>query len=693
MNLSYKKNYKKQLIILFSAVIIMCFFIQPGYATALRNYIADTVLDGFIAWIFDKYNTTVNALLNFVFDKFRPDVQTFIEYTGDATVILEVFEIFGYTLAVLIFTYMMIITATKALNLSDTKDTPLRLIAMLSIALFCIYFHEFLEDIVFGITNEAWDFLLYTDNATVSLAQNIAQIAVPDDLVDGLLAVPDKILGLLLTLIFGIIFYIQFLKFCIEIIERYLVACFLKYLFPLTVATITSKNSIQVFKKYFQMLICQLLLLLFNLIFVKILINMTAVVMLTNSLTSWLVLFGMMKVAQRMDWYMRSMGLGVAITGGGLVDALGMSGRSLINLGRAAQLGGGLGGSALTRLGAASGNLGMLRAGNALNNLAHPIRSASDRHGMSQVLNTAKKRGDIDSVASQLRPGDIDNSMIDLARSRGMDCLDLNGMPLDTKTALMERAYGSSIMPGDGAYTDIWWNKFGDIGGEITDGNGNKAAFKLSPVPDNNAIRTISTENGELYLTARGGLAPGQSCAYSYDRQNAEQLSFAECISGKSFESLGDSRGSVEYVMGGEDGNVLLKGSNGENLANIDKKGNWDYNVSSIDLNEDNLKGLSQFSGFSGLAVQNNGNGTYTVLGERIVSTGANGSTTHIEEFTLYNRAVYPSKESVPISSNSRYVTGFGKNDIEHGSYHVYQNKHKDDEQLRVRFDKMKNRV
>ncbi len=664
------------------------FITDPG--SSLRNYISDSVIDGSCGKIYDMYAEFITTVIDFVILDFGPDITTFNNYVG-GTSIFDIFTSIGYTLAGLIFLYMMIMSVGKAMNVSDSKDTPWKLLIMIAIAWVAITFSKDITDKMFEITRDAWDYLLEveskTDGSSSEIATSLKNIALPTSLVDAMGFSVDSTIGVLLSGILGVIFFIQYAKFIIEIIERYCVACLLYYVFPTAVATIVSNNTKQIFKKYFQMLCCQLLLLIFNLLFVNILCRMAVLNTTIYTFTGWLSLFAMMKVAQRIDFYMHSMGLNNAITGGALMDSIGMAGRTLTGFARSGQLAAGLGAAALTRLGSSSGNLGMLRAGHTLSEVANPIRSATGMHGLAGSLSDANRMGTIDSISKGIRPDMVDESLVQLAKTRSMNSQMLNNLPMETRKAIFDQAYGTDFLPSDAQISDLHWVKFGDITGTMaqTDENGkvlSTSSFMLTPNATDKALSTIDTGSGTMYFTSRPNIKPGEEIAYQYNPDKPNEITFAECAAGMKFDDLGDIRNDITSIRGGQDGNVQFMTSEvtmnddgtimdrqEKPIANLDSHGKWDYNLPDSSISEDEISNISQFKGMEDLCMMKSSTeGSYVVMGTRRDLD----NTAHHEEYRLYNRAVYPSKENVPVQQGERYVTGFGKNDQLHGSYHVY---------------------
>lgn len=159
--------------------------------------------------------------------------------------------------------------------------------------------------------------------------------------------------GGLLSIILLVAIALNFLKLILEMVERYVTTCFLFYASPLAFSTIASKSTQSVAASFIRMLFSQYLLIIFNCIFLFVFIWSYSNVM-TNfekykitSMTTLLIFFAVMlawlKLGQRLDEHMNTLGLGAARTGAGLMgDIMGATyttlaaGRALRGAGAAA---------------------------------------------------------------------------------------------------------------------------------------------------------------------------------------------------------------------------------------------------------------------------------------------------------------------------------------------------------------------
>lgn len=147
-----------------------------------------------------------------------------------------------------------------------------------------------------------------------------------------------SIVGLLLMIILMIALGWNYFKLLLETVERYVVAGVLCYTSPLAFAMGGSKTTNQVFKSWCRMVGSQLLLLVLNVWFLRafnssvghFVANGGALTSGQGNIFLWMFCaLAFLKVAQKFDSYLASMGLSVAQTGGSMGMEMLMAARTL----------------------------------------------------------------------------------------------------------------------------------------------------------------------------------------------------------------------------------------------------------------------------------------------------------------------------------------------------------------------------
>lgn len=644
----------------------------------VSNYISDTIMDGLCAWLFNFWEDIANGFLDIAFTNFQPDVQYFLQQTVHADKYFAIFKPIGYTISLFMYAFMIVIILSGYIGLAEVKENPWQLTGRLAISFIFITRSEDICDCLYAWTNAVYTDLLNMD-ADMTAADALYSAFVPRTLTEHLIAGLDggntlsiNPVGMILCLVLGFIFVIQFIKFVLEIVERYIISCLLYYVFPLPASTIVSKNASSIFKKYFQMVCVQLLMLIMNLLFIKIIINMLLQQSFLNSLTGWLFMLGFIKVAQKIDNYAYSMGLSVAVTGGSVLDACRGAAYNIMNMTRGLQAGLSMGGNAMIKQGANAGRADLINLGSKMRDLAHPTRPQS-ADTMQQAFNEARRHGMDGKMASNITPGMVDESVVNMAKS-GKAYSAINQMPLNTQKEIFDKAYGKSILPEDSQIDSLAWDIRGDCNGQITSHGETgdvSGRFTISDKPTDNNIREFTDEKGNsFFVSGKSNLGVGQTVGYEFDPKNPDKLTTAEIATGRSFEGLGAYRNDIKSVKGGENGTITMHDHSGNTVAKMEKNG-------SIHLNNDralsgaSLSKIPAFKDMSNIRLKDNKDGTVTARGYQTTSTGSVGSTQDIKEFMLYNRALF-NKEDVSSLGGAGAITSFGS--ANSGSWYVKEN-------------------
>lgn len=123
----------------------------------------------------------------------------------------------------------------------------------------------------------------------------------------------------LLVVIIGFIVMWQVVRLFFEVGERYVVTAVLTILSPLAFAMGGSKSTEDIFKGWVRMFGSMCLMMVFNVIFLKMLISVLAVMPDGTGVLPWMILvMGIARVARKIDGIIARIGLNPAITGDGL---------------------------------------------------------------------------------------------------------------------------------------------------------------------------------------------------------------------------------------------------------------------------------------------------------------------------------------------------------------------------------------
>lgn len=660
------KNKRKQIILNYfgCAFIFILISITPVSAGLISdflgkvgNFVSTEALNGLVAWLTELYMGMISVSAFAFTACFGPDTTLFDTFIGTAA--YNDFPFVGMVMMLIIYVMMMIFCAFGSINLSDTKDTPWSLTGRLVLGFVLMLYSSNITQIFFDeglkIYKKIWNSTSSDVNQAIqNLSFPVAKCAsvVTEANLNPVLVV-DDIFAIVLAYILGVIFLVQVVKFVFEIVERYVVACFLYYIFPLPLSTIVAKNSSGIFKKYMQMLIIQIIMLWMNAYFMRIIFSMP--IRLADSelqqgvggvVMFYLLLFGFMKIARKIDNYAYTMGLSVAVTGGNVLDACRGAGMTMLAMSRGLSNGVRSMGGLATAAGAAMGNAGVMQAGMKLSSLANAGTGRGVDASMAGAIKEASMRGTTDSIAKNIRPEQIDQSMVTAARFGDFRANNgLNSLNDDTKAALVNKAFGAGACPEGSSMSNIKFDLRGGFTADFTDANGSTTTMSVSPTANNRTIGSFTDPEGNGFYFNPIKADNASMATYSFDPKNPESLHQAESHFGQSFSSLGSLRNDVNAVRKAENGDLLFYGANkdGENgvLARMDSAGKVAHNDRAFTLSPKTLGNLSSFSGFSDLRMKDNGNGSVSVYGKNTKKEGS-----PVEMATLYNKANYSREEA-----------------------------------------------
>ncbi len=137
----------------------------------------------------------------------------------------------------------------------------------------------------------------------------------------------------LISFLFLVLIAWNLFKLAIEVCERYMMVGILVFTSPIIYPTLSTKDTTQIFKRWWSMFVGSLIMMSASVIFLKLIINGLAHVQSTieetvqagnkaNFLIRMLIVLATCKIAQRVDSYLQQLGLSVATTGGNMLDDL-----------------------------------------------------------------------------------------------------------------------------------------------------------------------------------------------------------------------------------------------------------------------------------------------------------------------------------------------------------------------------------
>lgn len=279
------------------------------------------MLETIVSWI----ASVCSELLDFVVTAFlgmmHLDLGSISESFPALTVGYRIFQSIGIGLIVLIAVVQLFKFFLG--QLADVRDTPVHILLRSAIAAMLIWFGGFFVELAIDLAKIPYDIFVNYDATETNdgffsvMRDNLGDM----NLIDGMTVSLGEAAMLVLSLILILLVGWNILKLMLEVCERYLMIGVLAYSSPLIYPTFSSQATSDIFKRWVGMFCGQCVLMTISAWMLKIAISgFSLKVTDTNVLFRIMLTLAFCKIAQRADTYMQQLGIGVATTGGNLLD-------------------------------------------------------------------------------------------------------------------------------------------------------------------------------------------------------------------------------------------------------------------------------------------------------------------------------------------------------------------------------------
>lgn len=282
----------------------------------------DWIFDGIVGWVSSVVTKLMDAVSGLFLGALGTDMTAMEEYFPFVSKAFTIIQFTAWTLLFLVSIWKMF----RAFGGPITEaENPLTLLMRSVVFALLIGFAKPVFLYVLKIARAPYTALM----DVMMGAEDFTFAGIESVLRSGLISVVSgaSVVGSLLVIILMIALGWNYFKLLLEVVERYVVVGVLCYTSPLAYAMGASKDTNQVFKSWCRMVGSQLLLLVMNVWFLRAFNSSVGQYLgsegaLSNghgSVFLWLFCaLAFLKVAQRFDSYLASIGLNVAQTGAGL---------------------------------------------------------------------------------------------------------------------------------------------------------------------------------------------------------------------------------------------------------------------------------------------------------------------------------------------------------------------------------------
>ena len=287
----------------------------------------DWVFEGIIAWVGQHVNSLLDAVSGIMLDTLGVDMFVMTSYFPFLDSAFLTIRYIGIILLLLMVIWQLFRAFSGPVL---EAENPLTLLARGTLAAFCIWNSREIFNILLYIAKAPYDVLqsipgssqtLTSFNAIYSFLQTNLQTAI------GGAAMSNPIMTLL-AIILIIALGWNYLKLLLEVVERYIMVGVLYFTSPLAFGMMGTKSTANVFKAWCRMTGSELLLLVLNVWFIRGYNSGVTVLLMTQgsvvgrpaagAILCIFCLLAYLKIAQKFDAYLATLGLNTAQTGGNL---------------------------------------------------------------------------------------------------------------------------------------------------------------------------------------------------------------------------------------------------------------------------------------------------------------------------------------------------------------------------------------
>ena len=287
----------------------------------------DWVFEGIISWVGENANSLLDAVSGIMLDTLGVDMVVMTSYFPFLESAFQTIRYIGIILLLLMVIWQLFRSFTGPIL---EAENPLTLLARGTLAAFCIWNSREIFDILLYIAKAPYEVLQGIPGSSHDITSfNTIYSFLQANLLTAIngVAMSNPILTLL-AIILMIALGWNYLKLLLEVVERYIMVGILYFTSPLAFGMLGTKSTANVFKAWCRMAGSELLLLVLNVWFVRG-YNSGVTVLLLNSgvvagrpaagaILCIFCLLAYLKIAQRFDAYLATLGLNTAQTGGNL---------------------------------------------------------------------------------------------------------------------------------------------------------------------------------------------------------------------------------------------------------------------------------------------------------------------------------------------------------------------------------------
>lgn len=243
----------------------------------------------------------VEYLLDQLMELFNVDLSYFAERVPVIDDIANIFVAVGWALLIGNLAYQAMRSMASGVGIE--AEEPARLFLRTAMFSFLLLVSRQICDIGFGLSATVMEMLQVPDAITFEPFGEETFDTLPNA-------------GWLIVIVVNVVIQWQLIRLFFEVAERYVILCVLTYCAPLAFAMGGSKSTAEIFRGWLRMFASMCVLMVFNLVFVKLVLSALSTDPNGAAIIPWAMLVvGIVRMAKKMDGIILRIGMNPALTG------------------------------------------------------------------------------------------------------------------------------------------------------------------------------------------------------------------------------------------------------------------------------------------------------------------------------------------------------------------------------------------
>ena len=252
-------------------------------------------------WLASLWYEMVEYLLDQLMELFNVDLSYFAERVPVIDDIANIFVAVGWALLIGNLAYQAMRSMVSGVGIE--AEEPARLFLRTAMFSFLLLVSRQICDIGFGLSATVMKMLQVPDAITFEPFGEETFDTLPNA-------------GWLIVIIVNVVIQWQLIRLFFEVAERYVILCVLTYCAPLAFAMGGSKSTSDIFRGWLRMFASMCVLMVFNLVFVKLVLSALSTDPNGAAIIPWAMLVvGIVRMAKKMDGIILRLGMTPALTG------------------------------------------------------------------------------------------------------------------------------------------------------------------------------------------------------------------------------------------------------------------------------------------------------------------------------------------------------------------------------------------